>query len=105
MNRVYAVALTLLLVAACSSASSGPAAPVDPPVEATTEPSTEPLDETPSRPLSNLRVTDAVPTLGQLREMGVGDEVAACFVATIDPDNTGRVTNVDLFVDAIAACL
>lgn len=43
--------------------------------------------------------------LDQLSEMGVGDEAAACFVATIDPDNTGRVTNVDLVVEAIAACL
>jgi PBP1b-binding outer membrane lipoprotein LpoB len=113
MSRFGAVVLAVLLVAACSSGSSGPADTVDPAVEATTEPTTaattepttEPLGETPNRSLNSLRATDAVPTLDQLSEMGVGDEVAACFVATIDPDGTGRVANVDLFVEAIATCL
>ena len=109
MSRFGAVVLAVLLVVACSSVSSGPTGAVDPPIDPTTgpqpEPTTEPLDEAPSRPLSNLRVTDAVPTLEQLREMGVGDEAAACFVATIGPNNTGRVANVELFIEAMAACI
>jgi hypothetical protein len=104
MSRVGAVVLTAVLVVACSSGSSGSTDSVDPPVEATSEPTTEPLVTAPSRPPSNLRVSDAVPTLDELRNMGIGDGSAKCFIAIIDPDDTGRVTSVDLFIEALAAC-
>lgn len=56
-------------------------------------------------PANNIEVSDAVPTLEELNEMGIGDQSAECFIATIDPDGTGRVASAELFLEAWAACL
>ena len=56
-------------------------------------------------PTTAVTVSDAVPTLQELRDAGLTDEQAECFTTTIDPDNTGRVTDADLFLEAFGGCV
>ncbi len=54
--------------------------------------------------MSSVVISDAVPSLEELRALGLDDEAADCFRTTIDPDGTGRVANAELFVKALGAC-
>lgn len=93
----------MLLSAACSSDPAvEPAEPSRPTTTAAPAVSETPA---PADPPNNITVSDAVPTLEELRNMGIADQAAECFINTIDPDGTGTVQSADLFIEAFGACL
>lgn len=79
-----------------------PATPVPTP---TPVPTLLPPSPTPVPPLPTVPVvSDAVPTKQELLDIGLTDAQAECFIATIDPNETGRVETADLFVEALSTC-
>jgi hypothetical protein len=56
-------------------------------------------------PAGPIVVSDAVPSLAELHDLGIGEAAAECFVSTIDPEGTGRVAGAELFMEALARCL
>lgn len=83
--------------------TSTPAATETPATDptATETPTTEPQPE----PTSSIVVSNRVPSLQELMDMGIEQASAECFIETIDPNGTGQVANVDLFMAAFGACL
>lgn len=63
-------------------------------------PSPTPVPPQPTVPV----VSDAVPSVQELLDIGLTEEQAECFITTIDPDETGRVQNAELFVEALSTC-
>ena len=89
------VAATACLLALATACSSEPAA----------SPAPTPTAAPAPRATSNIVVSDAVPSLEELRDLGLSESAAKCFIATIDPEGTGRVSSADLFLEAWANCL
>jgi len=83
------------------AATETPTTEPQPDPTATETPTTEPQPE----PTSSIVVSNRVPSLQELMDMGIEQPSAECFIETIDPNGTGQVANVDLFMAAFGACL
>ena len=99
--RTLAIAVAVLsgVVAGCGSDAvdeSRPAGPIQDSPTAAASPG-------PTR-APGIVTSDAVPSLDELRALGLGDAAAQCFISTIDPQGTGRVASADLFLEAFATC-
>lgn len=74
--------------------------PTPSPVPTLLPPSPTPVPPQPTVPV----VSDAVPSVQELLDIGLTQTQAECFIATIDPDETGRVQSAELFVEALSTC-
>jgi|GEM_PF-3407765 len=113
-QRLAAFFILLSLLIGCSGGSTSDGTPTNTadaqtspgaPVTAETAPiATAPIavvDEQLPLPAGPATTSDAVPSTQELLDIGLTEEQAACFINTIDPDNTGRVANAELFAEAL----
>lgn len=91
------------------SADSAPVA-VAPPSTPTPVPTPSPIptlvpSPTPVPPQPTVPVvSDEVPSVQELLDIGLTPTQAECFISTIDPDGTGRIQHADLFLEALGSC-
>lgn len=107
LSRLLAPLLVLAALAGCAgSDAEGPLDTSREPSEAPTPGRTAPTDDTnPSTERPPLTVSDRVPPIEELLDLGLDRTAATCFVATVDPDGDGRIGDPALFMEAFAACM
>ena len=84
---ITATAAAVVLASACSGSATSTAPPPAP------------------RPTSSVRVSNEVPTVQELMDTGLSQEQAECFIRTMDPNDTGVITDASLFTQAFGECV